>query len=115
MTIDGKTVQSLKEVVKDLPKAKLDKEFDNGTLIDLSNLTDSDIKNLELLGRVWGFLKYYHPAIATGNYNWDYELFRFLFIPFGQCAIEGVAIPPSYVKCLYSLKGVLLTFAQLMR
>lgn len=78
VTIDGKNIQSLKEVVKDLPKAKLDKEFDNGTSIDLSNLTDSHIKNLELLGRVWGFLKYYHPAIATGNYNWDYELFRFL-------------------------------------
>ena len=23
-------------------------------------------------------MKYHHPAIATGDYNWDYELFRFL-------------------------------------
>ncbi len=30
------------------------------------------------LGLVWGFLKYHHPAIAEGRYNWDNELFRFL-------------------------------------
>jgi len=27
---------------------------------------------------LWGFLKYYHPAIAKGDYNWDAELFRVL-------------------------------------
>ena len=27
---------------------------------------------------LWGFLKYYHPNIAAGNYNWDFELFRIL-------------------------------------
>jgi C-terminal processing protease CtpA/Prc len=78
LTIDGKNIQTLKEVKKELPKAKLDKEFDNGSLIDFSNLTAKNIENLELLGRIWGFLKYYHPQIAKGNYNWDYELFRFL-------------------------------------
>ncbi len=31
-----------------------------------------------MLGFVWGFLKYHHPIIATGKYNWDYELFRIL-------------------------------------
>src|SRR5690606_30701708 len=25
-----------------------------------------------------GFLKYYHPSVAKGEYNWDYELFRIL-------------------------------------
>jgi hypothetical protein len=53
-------------------------EFYNGSLIDLSNLPAENIENLELLGRVWGFLKYHHPEIAKGNYNWDYELFKFL-------------------------------------
>uniref|UniRef100_F4C9U2 Peptidase S41 n=1 Tax=Sphingobacterium sp. (strain 21) TaxID=743722 RepID=F4C9U2_SPHS2 len=33
---------------------------------------------LELLGQLWGFLKYHHPAIAAGNYNWDNELFKVL-------------------------------------
>lgn len=78
LSIDGKNVQTLKEVEKQLSKAQLDKEFDNGSLIEFSNLTTEKIENLELLGRVWGFLKYHHPEIANGNYNWDYELFRFL-------------------------------------
>lgn len=59
-------------------KAHLDKEFDNGSLINLSDLSEEEIDKLELLGRVWGFLKYHHPEIAEGNYNWDYELLRFL-------------------------------------
>ncbi len=78
LSIDDKNIQTLKEVEKKLSKAQLDKEFDNGSLIKISNLTSKNITNLELLGRIWGFLKYYHPEIAKGNYNWDYELFRFL-------------------------------------
>jgi len=41
-------------------------------------LTPKLIDDFELLGRVWGFHKYHHPEIAKGNYNWDYELFRFV-------------------------------------
>ncbi|WP_026808548.1 S41 family peptidase [Arenibacter latericius] len=78
LSIDGKNVQTLKKVEKQLLKAQLDKEFDSGSLIEFSNLTTENIDNLELLGRIWGFLKYHHPEIANGNYNWDYELFRFL-------------------------------------
>ncbi len=52
--------------------------FDNGSLIEFSDLTDEEIDNLELLGRVWGFLKYHHTEVAKGTYNWDYELFGFL-------------------------------------
>ena len=76
--IDGKDIQTLEEQKKEFLKAQLDKEFDNGSLIQLSNLSSKEINNLELLGRVWGFLKYHHPEIAKGKYNWDYELFRFL-------------------------------------
>jgi len=78
LSIDGKNVQTLKETERALSKAQLDKEFDSGSLIKFSNLITKDIENLELLGSVWGFLKYHHPEIAKGNYNWDYELFRFL-------------------------------------
>lgn len=78
VTIDGKNIQTLKEEKKEITKAQLDKEFDNGSTIQFSNLSSEQINNLELLGRVWGFLKYYHPEIGKGNYNWDYELFRFL-------------------------------------
>jgi len=76
--IDNKNIQTLKEVEKERTKGELDTEFDKGSNIELSELTTEKINDLDLLGRVWGFLKYYHPAIAQGNYNWDYELFRFL-------------------------------------
>ena len=33
---------------------------------------------MALLGKIWGFLKYYHPMVCDGQYNWDYELFRWL-------------------------------------
>jgi hypothetical protein len=56
----------------------LDKEFDSGSKIDAITLTSSRIADLEVLGKVWGFLKYHHPAIAAGDHNWDYELFRIL-------------------------------------
>lgn len=34
--------------------------------------------NIYVLGKVWGFLKYYHPNIAAGKYDWDKELIDFL-------------------------------------
>ena len=41
-------------------------------------MNEQKINDLELLGKMWGFLKYYHPEVAIGNYNWDCELFRML-------------------------------------
>ncbi len=78
LTIDGKDVQTLPEIEVELPKAKLDTAFNKGSSIVLSPLTATQLDNLTLLGKIWGFLKYHHPEIAKGNYNWDYELFRFL-------------------------------------
>lgn len=78
ITIDGENLQTLKEVERELAKAELDKEFDSGSMVDLSNITLEQVEDLALLGKVWGFLKYHHPDIARGNYNWDYELFRIL-------------------------------------
>lgn len=36
------------------------------------NLTEN--QKLETLCKVWGFLKYYHPNVAKGIYNWDNQL-----------------------------------------
>ncbi len=55
-----------------------DHEFDNGSAIALTTLSDTQVENLATLARVWGFLKYHHPAIAAGQRHWDYELFRIL-------------------------------------
>jgi C-terminal processing protease CtpA/Prc len=70
--------KTLSEVEKQLTNAQQDKEFDTSSRIEISNLSQQKIQDLELLGRVWGFLKYHHPAVTKGNYNWDYELFRIL-------------------------------------
>lgn len=80
VSIDGKDLddKALEIYTKEILPADKDKEFDNGSNISFSNLTDETIINLALLGRIWGFLKYHHPEIAKGNYNWDYELFRIL-------------------------------------
>lgn len=59
-------------------KADTDKEFDNGSKISGIALTKSKVEDLDVLGKVWGYLKYYHPSMARGEYNWDYELFRVL-------------------------------------
>lgn len=47
---------------------------------DVSNLLIEEcdtiqINNLHLLCKIWGFMKYYHPDIANGKYDWDNELF----------------------------------------
>ena len=53
-------------------------EFHKSSGIEIATLSDEQTDDLVVLGKIWGFLKYYHPAIAKGNYNWDYELFRIL-------------------------------------
>ena len=72
--IDGKDLKEAKLKYK----ALLDKEFDEGSRVSSIDLTQSKIEDLAVLGEIWGFLKYYHPAIAKGDYNWDYELFRII-------------------------------------
>lgn len=78
VSIDGKNIQTLEEKQEQVYKANLDHEFDRGSGISIAKVTPEIVNDLALLGRIWGFLKYYHPEIATGNYNWDYELFRIL-------------------------------------
>ncbi|MFS4493142.1 S41 family peptidase [Maribacter sp. 2308TA10-17] len=76
--VDGKDIQTLKEEIKELSKAQRDTIFDNGSKVVFPKLNEPKLENLALLCKIWGFLKYFHPNLATGDYNWDYELFRFL-------------------------------------
>jgi hypothetical protein len=59
-------------------KADLDSQFDKGSAIASIPSDARRINDLVVLGKVWGFVKYYHPAVCAGEYNWDYELFRVL-------------------------------------
>lgn len=81
LTIDGKPLSQAtpKPVAKIEYKASLDKQFDGGSGFSLpQQLTSAQVENLNALARVWGLLKYYHPAVARGDYNWDYELLRMM-------------------------------------
>ena len=76
--IDNNDISKAKlKPVKVFP-AENDKEFDAGSGISFPSLNEQLINNLDLLGKLWGFLKYHHPEVGKGNYNWDYELFRVL-------------------------------------
>jgi len=75
--IDGRNISKAKLKQPPTP-AESDKEFEKSSGTLSLTLTQNRIENLFVLGRVWGFLKYYHPSVAAGNYNWDFELFRIL-------------------------------------
>jgi len=74
ITIDDKQLDNVP--LKELSKAEKDTEFKDGSKIESIELNNQNIENLKTLGLIWGFLKYYHPNICNGNYNWDFELFR---------------------------------------
>ncbi|MEM6964988.1 MAG: S41 family peptidase [Bacteroidota bacterium] len=76
--IDGVSVTQLQPTEGEKYAAQLDEEFDEGSNIDKIDLTPEKIQAIATLGKIWGFTKYYHPKIATGAVNWDYELFRVL-------------------------------------
>ena len=69
---------SIRQISVKIFKATADSTFADGSRIMLDHLTKVQSLNLTNLGMLWGFLKYYHPAIAAGDYNWDASLFRIL-------------------------------------
>jgi C-terminal processing protease CtpA/Prc len=42
----------------------------------LASLTPQQTDNVAALGQVWGLLKYFHPAVAGGQRDWDAEFLR---------------------------------------
>jgi C-terminal processing protease CtpA/Prc len=50
-------------------------DFDYSTLEQSDGISGDLQENLFYLGKIWGFLKYYHPNIAAGKFDWDQELF----------------------------------------
>ena len=53
-----------------------DHQFDNGSGVALTTFSNTQIANLATLAKVWGFVKYHHPAVTSGQHHWDYDLFR---------------------------------------
>lgn len=87
-----------------------DTTFKNGSRIDTVAINKQQIVNLTALGQLWGFLKYHHPAIAKGNYNWDAELFRIMPLSIKtrdnkelsnvlEKWVDGLGVPPVCKDC----------------
>ncbi|OXA76536.1 C-terminal processing protease CtpA/Prc, contains a PDZ domain [Flavobacterium aquidurense] len=38
----------------------------------------NEVQKLAVTAKIWGFFKYYHPAVANGTVNWDNKLFALL-------------------------------------
>lgn len=60
------------------PDKQVDMDFKFSSKIDIEAYTPEMVDNLAVMGKIWGFLKYYHPVVASGAYNWDFELFRIM-------------------------------------
>ena len=65
----------LGEKKEHLPREK-DTEFQKGSDISSRDLSDIQIDSLYKLCKVWGYTKYHHPSVISGEWNWDAELFR---------------------------------------
>ena len=76
LLVDGKPAVTASERARTV--LDRDHQFDGGSGIELAQLSATQVENLVTLGRVWGFLKYHHPAVTSGDRQWDYELFRIL-------------------------------------
>ena len=78
LLVDGKPVWEAPAIERKKTPLDMDHEFDSGSGIAITELTKTQIENLRMLGKVWGFLKYHHPAVVSGQRHWDYDLFRVL-------------------------------------
>jgi hypothetical protein len=62
--VDGRPLHAL--AVADLPPVPPD--------FELPAPTDLQLADLVLLAKVWGFVKYHHPAVTRGDVDWDRAL-----------------------------------------
>lgn len=53
-------------------------DFEPKVKSNSSTLSEIETQNLASLCKVWGFLKYYHPNVAKGNFNWDEQFLSIL-------------------------------------
>ncbi len=78
LLVDGKPIWEAPKAMHEVTVLDRDREFEAGSKVELRDPTPQQIDNLATLGRVWGFLKYNHPKVTSGQLHWDYELFRVL-------------------------------------
>ncbi|HET8945400.1 MAG TPA: S41 family peptidase [Candidatus Polarisedimenticolia bacterium] len=78
LLVDGKPIGEAPS--REIPRTVLDEDhqFDKGSGVALSALSRTQVRSLTTLGKVWGFLKYHHPAVTSGKGHWDFDLLRVL-------------------------------------
>lgn len=79
LTLFGQTFPGLNEPISPFELRSLTaraNEAARGSRVGPVQLTPAKIEDLAALGKVWGFLKYHHPAVASGAYDWDAELLK---------------------------------------
>jgi len=77
LLVDGKPIAEASPMPAK-PGLPADHEFDSNSRVVLNSLTPMQVSNLVTLARVWGLLKYHHPAVTSGQRHWDYDLLRIL-------------------------------------
>jgi C-terminal processing protease CtpA/Prc len=102
LSIDGKNVMAMKPSTAGVQEK--DTAFNKGSKVEAFNPTAQQLTNLAVAGQFWGFLKYHHPAVAKGDYNWDAELFRLL--PTVIAAKDNAALSSALENYLTKLPGV---------
>ncbi len=78
VTIDGQPIGQLTPRPPPSYAAARDTAFLTGSRVEFPAVSPEVVDRLDVLGRVWGFVKYHHPAVAAGQHNFDAELFRVL-------------------------------------
>jgi C-terminal processing protease CtpA/Prc len=78
LLVDGKPISEAP--ARTIPKKPFedDRRFTEGSGLTLESLSKAQVENLARLGKVWGYLKYHHPAVTAGRYHWDFELLTVL-------------------------------------
>jgi len=62
----------------DKPVADGVQAVERGSRISVQQLSPMQVENLAVAGKVWGFLKYHHPVVTSGQRQWDYALLDIL-------------------------------------
>jgi C-terminal processing protease CtpA/Prc len=71
LRVDGVKLPALPDTPIDV-----DQEFASGSKITLRELSKRQLDTLALTAKVWGFVKYHHPAVTGGTQHWDFALLR---------------------------------------
>lgn len=92
---------------KEAPKErKPATDFDYSTLEQAGDSSRVAEESLFYLGKVWGFLKYHHPNVAAGEFDWDQELFYIMpEVLSAKTSSERDAVLVKWIDSLGEIKG----------